>query len=700
MKIIAFGDSLTSCGGPGGRYSDILQDRFPNHEFINAGVGGEAFPEGLLRLQEDVLAHTPDVVIVAFGANDWWRDERPPEAWIEDLKTVIRAVQAIGGYVIVLGVFGPRLDEAGNVLPKDVGTDPRGEHFQRLEEETARELGCGYVPNMQERILHNRLCWADRNHPNEYGNRFVADTLEPLLAKHLSEAPGAIRKPDLVTLRDHWDEAVALAPDHTAVVAGDRRLTYREVDARVTALAAGLQKHTGSERPAVAVHLPNCLDYYLLYWALQKVGGTIIPLNTWLKEEALAGILERTRPDILVVEKADSPVSKLAEGCCPVLTQSALVGLEKAGGTPTPVAIGPDDPAIVMHTSGTTSTPKGAVMGQSDLLFNLTAAANAHKFNRDDVRLLINPMFHCTALYSTLPSTAATKATVVIQSATDPGAILDTVAQEGITTILTIPTVAARLAPYVSKHKVDVSSLRLIAYAGSPMPVETIAQLRQAFPDVALHNFFGLTETISMTHVLGTKASEEHPDSIGRLLPFVQAILVDRERNRVEPGEVGELLFARENVIPQYFGDPDRLAAAMVEVDGETWFNTGDLARVDEDGFFYLCGRSKDMIIVGGENVFAAEVEAALIRHPAVTEAAVKGLPARGARRALGEEIHAWVVLSNDGMQEEAKTEPTLRRFCFDLLASYKIPHRIHVIDALPRNPSGKVVKSELSRLQ
>ncbi|MHC4873633.1 MAG: AMP-binding protein [Planctomycetota bacterium] len=691
MKIIAFGDSLTSCGGPGGRYSDILQDRFPEHTLVNAGVGGEAFPEALERLEEDILNKNPDVVLVAFGANDWWRDERSPKEWIADLKTIITEIQAIGAYVIVVGVFGPRLDESGATQPKDVGADSRAEHFHQMEKETAQSMGCGYVANMQEKILHNRVCWRDRNHPNEFGNRFVADTIEIPLSDHLGIEPLPIRKPYLVTLRDQWDEAVKLASGHTAVVAGEVRLTYAEADTKVSAIASGLQKLTGVSRPTVAVHLPNCLEYFLLYWALQKVGGIIVPLNTWLKEEALLGIMDRTDPDLLLVENRDSDAAKLAEGNCRVICIEEMKALEKEEDVPTLVVIAEDDTVIIMHTSGTTSTPKGAVMRNSDLHFNLTAAINAHMFTRDDIHLLINPMFHCTALYSSLPAAAAGKSTVVIENSTSPEVILETVAREGVTTILSIPTVCARLAPYAEKHSIDTSSLRLLGYAGSPMPVETINHLKQVFPEVDLHNFFGLTETISMTHVLRTKASEEHPDSIGRLLPFVRAIVVDEEHKPVQTGEVGELLFAGDNVIPSYFRDPDRLAKTMIELEGEEWFKTGDLARMDEDGFFFLCGRSKDMIIVGGENVFAAEVEGILCRHKAVAEAAVKGVPARGARRAFGEDIYAWVVLKG-----EEVTEAELRHFCFEHLESYKIPQHIQVIESLPRNPSGKVVKTEL----
>jgi acyl-CoA synthetase (AMP-forming)/AMP-acid ligase II len=194
-----------------------------------------------------------------------------------------------------------------------------------------------------------------------------------------------------------------------------------------------------------------------------------------------------------------------------------------------------------------------------------------------------------------------------------------------------------------------------------------------------------------MTHVLRNDDVEAHPDSIGRLLPFVESIVVDGQDHVVPPGETGELLFAREEVIPGYFRQPERLAEALAEIDGRVWFRTGDLACIDEEGFFYIRGRRKDMIIVGGENVFAAEVEAVLAAHPKVRDAAVKGVPATGVRAALGELIKAFIVPA-----DPALTERELKQHCYDHLPSYKVPTYIVFRDSLPRNPAGKVVKDEL----
>jgi len=303
----------------------------------------------------------------------------------------------------------------------------------------------------------------------------------------------------------------------------------------------------------------------------------------------------------------------------------------------------------------------------------------------------VNPMFHCTALYSSLPTAAYQQAPVVITASSEPEDLLRLVQRERITTFLSVPAVFQRIVNLPTLDAYDCSSLRVMAYAGSPMPVPTILQLRARFPAVALHNFFGLTETISMTHVLRNEDLAARPDSIGRLLPFVEAIIVDADDRPVEPGAVGELLFAREEIIPGYYRQPERLRDALVELDGRTWFRTGDLAAADADGFFYIRGRKKDMIIVGGENVFAAEVEAVLAAHPLVREAAVKGVPATGIRAHLGELVKAFVVPA-----DPALTERDILQHCYASLPSYKVPAFVAFLDALPRNPSGKVLKDEL----
>jgi acyl-CoA synthetase (AMP-forming)/AMP-acid ligase II len=230
----------------------------------------------------------------------------------------------------------------------------------------------------------------------------------------------------------------------------------------------------------------------------------------------------------------------------------------------------------------------------------------------------------------------------------------------------------------------DLSSLRLIAYSGAPMPVRVIEQLRELFPRVKLHNFFGLTETTSVTTVLPDDQALVRPESIGRAVPGLELRIADDEGEGLPAGEVGELLVRGPSIVKGYYNRPEATAEAIV--DG--WLYTGDNAYIDEEGYVFLRGRKKELIIVGGENVYPVEVENLLTRHPSVAEAAAVGVP----HRVFGEVVKA-VVVAQPGAQID---ERELKRFCSEHLASYKVPQSFEVRDSLPRNPSGKVVKREL----
>ena len=482
---------------------------------------------------------------------------------------------------------------------------------------------------------------------------------------------------DFKTTREFWNHALQTAPNQLAAVCLDKRLTYAEADALCQKLAAGLQKATKTDRPSVAVCLPNSLEYYLVYWALVKIGGIIVPVNPWLKADSLMTIFDTVKPNALIVQNENDKEALAAvngRNDFPVIAVEntpqliPFQSLFEQGDAFSPVEIAPEDPSIIMHTSGTTSAPKGAVMRHCDLIFNVMTTITAQGFIPSDIHLLVNPMFHCTALYSSLPAAAAQCTPVVITAETQPEPLLKLIQAEKITTFLTVPTILQRIVTFPTLDDYDLSSLRVIGYAGSFMPVKTVRMLQAKFPQANL------------------------PDSIGKPLPFVRPLIVDENLKECAPGEVGELLFARKNVIQGYWGKPGKLEESLIDINGETFFRTGDLACNDSEGFAFIKGRKKDMIIVGGENVFAAEVEAAIMLLDSVKEAAVKGVPATGIRESLGELIKAYVV-PEPGVK---LTEADIRRHCFKTLPSYKIPHIVQFMDALPRNPAGKIQKNLL----
>ncbi len=287
-----------------------------------------------------------------------------------------------------------------------------------------------------------------------------------------------------------------------------------------------------------------------------------------------------------------------------------------------------------------------------------------------------------------MPAAAYLGSTLIITPETGAARLARTAASEGATVWFGVPTTFHQLAAAPGREEGALDGLRLLAYAGSPMRPETIRRLNARWGHLGLHNFFGLTETISMTHVLPACDALERADSVGKALPEVYVRIAGEDGTEAPRGEVGELCFHRSNMIRAYWGKPGLLDESF---DGD-WFRTGDLASEDEDGYLYIKGRSKDMIIVSGENVYAAEVEAVLARCPGVADVAVVGVPAEGVRASLGELVKAAVVRAPGAELGELD----VKRFAAGELPGYKVPHVVEFREGLPRNPSGKVLKEKL----
>ena len=516
---------------------------------------------------------------------------------------------------------------------------------------------------------------------------------------------------EIRSTRDLWENNLPRFPNKPAVIDGDVVLSFADADERIERLRTALADQLGvRQHDSVALLLPNCHEYFLLYWALVKIGAVVVPVNTRLGVDETRHILSSTEGRVFVVHKSFWRVTREALDGCPDIATVVTVGFtpddapdgkqvaaydDLLATEPLPYdppAIEPDHLAIIMHTSGTTGTPKGAIMRHADLLFNVKNAIIAQSWRHEDVHLLVLPMFHATALYSMLPSSAYLGSTIVIASRPHVPSLVKLIEKHRITTFFGVPTLFHLLCNTRGLGEHDLSSLRLIAYAGSMMPTQTIHRLRECFPDVALHNFFGLTETISMTHVLPNCDALAHPDSIGKALPDIHQLIVDEDLRPVPAGTVGLLCFHRSCIVQGYWQRPGMLEEACFEHEGQPYFNSGDLAMVDTDGYVFLKGRKKEMIIVGGENVYALEVENAILTHDDVTEAAVIGVEATGASAYLGELVKA-VVVAREG---SGLAELDVKRHCAQRLASYKVPSLVEFRDKLPRNPTGKVVKNEL----
>ncbi len=495
--------------------------------------------------------------------------------------------------------------------------------------------------------------------------------------------------PGIRSLVDVWNECVRRFPRRVGVRAAGSVWSYAELGARAGSLAGALVERFGVKKgDRVGIYMENSPEFFLAYWAAHLAGGIACAVSPRLGEREAAYVLRTTAPRVVFHDDgAPPPVEK--DVVAHFLSREELASLADEG-LPPPAA--PDtaggDLAVLAHTSGTTGEPKIAEVTHENLLFNLRTAIFAHSLRHEDAILLGVPMFHCTPLYSLMPAAAYLGSTLVITAETSAVKLARVAAREDASVWFGVPTTFHQLAAAPGLEEGALDGLRLLAYAGSPMRPDTIRRLKARWPRLALHNFFGLTETISMTHVLPACDALERADSVGKTLPEVYLRIVGEDGSEAPRGEVGELCFYRSNVIGAYWAKPELLEQSF---DGD-WFRTGDLASEDADGYLYMRGRSKDMIIVSGENVYAAEVEAVLARCPGVSDVAAVGVPAEGVRASLGELVKAVVVRAPDVQLAELD----VKRFASKELASYKVPHIVEFRDELPRNPSGKVLKEKL----
>jgi long-chain acyl-CoA synthetase len=380
-----------------------------------------------------------------------------------------------------------------------------------------------------------------------------------------------------------------------------------------------------------------------------------------------------------------------------------VLGTVSADAVAPDVAVDPEDDATIFYTSGTTGQPKGALGTQRNICGNLMSlifsnarstmrkgaspaeAAAAGGARGQNSYLLSVPFFHATGCHSVLVANTAFGGKLVIMYKWEPGRALELIEREQITTFGGVPAMVWQVLDHPDFEKRDTSSVQSIGYGGAPAPPELVRRIEAMFPGKTPSNGYGLTETSSVTTMNAGVDYIERPTSVGVPVPVCDVKVVSEEGADLPAGSVGELWIKGPNVVKGYWNKPEATAATF----SDGWLHSGDVARVDEEGFVYIVDRAKDMIIRGGENVYCVEVEAALYEHPAVADAAVIGIP----HQVLGEEVGAVVQLkagANAG-------EDDLRAFVAKRLAGFKVPVRIWFrSEPLPRNPAGKILKREL----
>lgn len=491
-----------------------------------------------------------------------------------------------------------------------------------------------------------------------------------------------------MNLATHVVRSASACPDRAALRLGDDILSYRALD-QVSARMAGLLRDRGVKPgDQVAIMLPNSPEFAIAYFGVLRAGGIIVPMNPLLKSREVAFYLGDSGARLLFARPAFA--DEVRSGARQVGADAVVVD---PGGFDTLLASAPlaedvierhdDDTAVILYTSGTTGQPKGAELTHANLTRNCeVVAAELLHLTSDDVIFGGLPLFHAFGQSCTLNAAVTAGACLTLLPRFDAEQALRMLAEHGVTVFAGVPTIFSRLLQPPDRDAYDVSALRLAVSGGAAIPVQVLRDFEAAFDCVVLEGY-GLSETSPVASFSRLDAPRK-PGSIGTPIHGVQMRVVDTSGNEVSQGETGEIVIRGHNVMKGYWQRPEATAAAI----RDGWFHTGDLGRVDQDGYFWIVGRETDLIIRGGYNVYPREVEDVLYEHPAVAEAAVIGLP----NPDLGEEVGAAVVLK-PGV---ATTAEELRDYVKRQVAAYKYPRKVWIVDALPKGSTGKILKREI----
>jgi long-chain acyl-CoA synthetase len=496
----------------------------------------------------------------------------------------------------------------------------------------------------------------------------------------------------------------------------DETLTFEQHFRTAAHLGRILQERYGVEKgDRVAIAMRNYPEWSIAFWAAAAIGAVIVPLNAWWTAPELVYGFEDSGSKVVFLdeERAERLADELPKlGLAGVIVAKPtkdtpnterweeVLGDVPADATLPDVDVTPDDLATIFYTSGTTGKPKGALGTQRNICSNLLSLvfANARRGLRaskpdapdaagsQNTYLLSVPFFHATGCHSVLVANLAFGGKIVIMHKWDASRALELIERERVTTFGGVPAMVWQVLEHPDFSKRDISSVKSIGYGGAPAPPELVRRIEAMFPGRSPSNGYGLTETSSVTTMNNGEDYIAKPDSVGVPVAVCEVKVVDPATGEeVATGEVGELWIKGPNVVKGYWNKPEATEAAF----GGGWFRSGDGARLDEEGFVYIVDRIKDMVIRGGENVYCAEIEAAMFEHPEVSDVAVIGVP----HDVLGEEVGA-VVLRTPG---SSVTAEELQQHVRDRLAAFKVPtHFFFRDEPLPRNPQGKILKREL----
>jgi fatty-acyl-CoA synthase len=524
------------------------------------------------------------------------------------------------------------------------------------------------------------------------------------LASHLTQASQVNEQPYLAR-RQNWvnqlDRHALMQPNATALRFLGHTVTWAQLRRRVAALAEALSRRGVGFGDRVMILMLNRTEFIESVLAANMLGAIAVPLNFRLTPAEIALLVEDCEARVLITEAVLAPVATGVRDVQPLLemivvaggsTDDSLLGYEdlinesgaKPGAEPEPVDVPNDSPALIMYTSGTTGRPKGAVLTHTNLTGQTMTGlyTNGADIN-SDIGFIGVPFFHIAGIGNMLTGILLGVPTVIYPlGAFDPGQLLDVLAAEKVTGLFLVPAQWQAVCAEQRARPRDLR-LRIMSWGAAPAPDALLREMSAIFPGTQILAAFGQTEMSPVTCMLLGEDAIRKRGSVGKVIPTVAARVVDENMNDVPVGEVGEIVYRAPTLMSGYWNNP----AATAEAFAGGWFHSGDLVRMDEEGYVWVVDRKKDMIISGGENIYCAEVENVLASYPRIVEVAVVGR----ADDKWGEVPLAVAAVTDEGLRLEDLTE-----FLAGRLARYKHPKALEIVDALPRNPAGKVLKTEL----
>jgi steroid-24-oyl-CoA synthetase len=513
------------------------------------------------------------------------------------------------------------------------------------------------------------------------------------------------------SVREVWLSTLQF-PERDYLVYQDERWTYADAHRDVASAAAWMFDQGVKPGDRVAIAMRNYPEWMLLYWACVSVGIAVVGMNAWWTPEEMEYALKDSEPKILfsdserlervlaisgAADKMKIVGVRTPDAPSPVIQWSDVLA---HGGALPDVSVDPDADACIFYTSGTTGFPKGAQLTHRGCVSNLlnmafagastqlaTARATGEMPPEEapvPVGLITTPLFHVTANNCAAYLITAAGGKIVLMYRWDAGEALKLVETEKVTAMSGVPIMARELINHPDFDKTDTSSLTTLGGGGAQLPPDLVQKIDSTVATARPNTGYGMTETCGIITSVAADFFIDKPDSAGPAMPNFEAKCVNDLGETVAQGEVGELWVRGSSVIKGYINRPEATAESIT--DG--WLHTGDIARIDEHGFIFIVDRKKDMVLRGGENVYCAEVEAAIYRHPSVAECSVFGVP----DDRLGEEVGVAVVLKPG----EDLAAVTLREHCAGIMAKHKVPRYVWFLTALPRNASGKFIKRDL----